>query len=67
MMSKRGTCDYCSCGPRVLKGSPFLSDSGAKMCSACWKDVKSEYWDSSMEFIPTFKNGPRRSALKGYA
>ena len=55
-MSKREICDYCGDGPRIVKGTPFLADAGKKMCSACWKNVKAEHWDSSQEFIPAFKH-----------
>ena len=51
MTKKRGVCDYCSSGPRVLKGSPFIADAGKKMCSQCWKETKAEYWASTGEFI----------------
>ena len=58
MTKKRGVCDYCGGGPRVLvKASPFIADSGKKkMCSVCWRDTKAEYWASAREFIPAFRS-----------
>ena len=56
MTKKRGACDYCSGGHRVLKASPFIADAGKKMCAQCWKDTKAEYWDSAREFISAFRS-----------
>ena len=55
---ERGVCDYCSVGPRVLRGSPFLADTGYNMCASCWKATKDEYWNASREFIPSFRAPP---------
>ena len=48
-------CDYCSGGPRAVKGSPFLEDVGKRMCSLCWESIKDQYWNRHEVYIPSFE------------
>ena len=49
-----GKCSYCGEKNRILRPSPFISDTNGMMCEYCWNETQKEYSAANGEYIPDF-------------